>query len=233
MTVLAVSEIFGPTIQGEGPSCGRQAMFLRLAMCNLKCIWCDTKYTWDWQHYNKLDEVDLLTLQSVASKLNASNHADLLVITGGEPMLQQRGISKLFDIVPMSLRFGQVEIETNGTVEPRWLENTADQNLYFNVSPKLSNSGNDAAKRKLHPAYADLWYARFKFVCATVRDLQEVEAVCSLNGINHERVWIMPLGSTRKLIEENEQYLADYVIRAGFNMTTRLHIKLWGNERGR
>ena len=47
---LKVSEIFA-SIQGEGPSAGAAAVFLRLAGCNLRCHWCDTKYTWDWQNY--------------------------------------------------------------------------------------------------------------------------------------------------------------------------------------
>ena len=46
--MLAVSEIFGPTHQGEGPSTGRLCGFVRLARCNLSCLWCDTPYTWDW-----------------------------------------------------------------------------------------------------------------------------------------------------------------------------------------
>ncbi len=44
---MQVNEIF-KSIQGEGPNFGKPAIFLRTAQCNLKCIWCDTKYTWDW-----------------------------------------------------------------------------------------------------------------------------------------------------------------------------------------
>ncbi len=39
------------SIQGEGVNIGVPTVFLRLALCNLKCDWCDTKYTWDWDHY--------------------------------------------------------------------------------------------------------------------------------------------------------------------------------------
>ena len=49
---LTVSEIFGPTFQGEGPFTGRAAVFLRLGRCNLDCKWCDTPYTWDWKGKN-------------------------------------------------------------------------------------------------------------------------------------------------------------------------------------
>lgn len=41
---LLVSEVFGPTVQGEGKHCGRIAAFVRLGGCNLHCRWCDTPY---------------------------------------------------------------------------------------------------------------------------------------------------------------------------------------------
>ncbi len=41
---LWVAEMFGPTVQGEGPSTGQHAMFIRLAGCHLSCSWCDTAY---------------------------------------------------------------------------------------------------------------------------------------------------------------------------------------------
>jgi len=43
------------SIQGEGVNSGVIAVFLRLAFCNLRGSWCDTKYSWDWQHYDKTD----------------------------------------------------------------------------------------------------------------------------------------------------------------------------------
>ena len=49
---LVVAEVFGPTFQGEGPSTGQRAGFVRLGRCNLDCSWCDTPYTWDWERFD-------------------------------------------------------------------------------------------------------------------------------------------------------------------------------------
>ena len=58
---LIVAECFGvetPTFQGEGPSCGHPALFIRLSRCNLTCARCDTKYTRDWSRFDPAQGVD-------------------------------------------------------------------------------------------------------------------------------------------------------------------------------
>lgn len=230
--MLAINEVFGPTFQGEGPSLGRLSVFLRLAGCNLKCSWCDTPYTWDWQGVNgvpfiKDDEMTVLTSRKVALQLAPLAHgASLLVVTGGEPMLQQRGLQDFFD----QYWFADIEIETNGTVAPALYHN----HLTYNVSPKLANSGSFNSsydRRKLHPDYLHLPNARFKFVVQDVSDLNEIKD--NYGDIDSSRIWIMPEGTDQWKLENKARVLADEVLKRGWNMTTRLHVQLWGNERAR
>lgn len=249
---LGVNEIFGPTFQGEGPSLGKRATFLRLAGCNLHCSWCDTKYTWDWAgNYGPPQDthlnIDPHEADDVAQELWEHHPAPLLVITGGEPLLQQVGISKMISYLAMYFprnsfidqpphAFQDIEIETNGTISPNdeLLDLAEYGHLKFNVSPKLTNSGNEIHKR-ITPAlevFGRQPWARFKFVVAKSVDLLEVQFLVDEFHIDDSRVWIMPEGTDEFTLSARASGLAEEVLNRGWNMTTRLHVMLWGNRRG-
>ena len=82
---------------------GVPSVFLRLATCNLSCRWCDTKYTWDWQNFDYETEVVDLEESEVQAKIQAFDCSHL-VITGGEPMLQQTGLAPLVKSLSESSR---------------------------------------------------------------------------------------------------------------------------------
>jgi len=89
------------TFQGEGRQAGRRALFIRLPGCNLSCSWCDTEFD---SHFECSEEV----LESMVQK----EPADLVVITGGEPLMNRQ----LKTLVPFLKKFGkQIACETNGT----------------------------------------------------------------------------------------------------------------------
>lgn len=229
MDSLIVSEIFGPTIQGEGPSIGRRTLFLRLGICNLKCQWCDTAYTWDWKNYDYRQELRRMTAREVLEGLLALGPADMLVVSGGEPLLQSRKLATVLHTV--KLWDWRVEIETAGTVEPYGLWGYVD---CFNVSPKLSNSGNELSAR-LHldvlRKFASV-KSCFKFVVQSITDLDEVEDFVVTVPIPSNRVYIMPEGITTERILAVQAEIVDEVIKRGWNLTTRLHVLLKGDQRG-
>jgi organic radical activating enzyme len=106
----------------------------------------------------------------------------------------------------------------------------------WNVSPKLANSGVDADKREIAEsltAFATSEKAYFKFVLSQPADVEEVLTLVDLYEIQQQRVILMPQGTTRKAIEEGSQWVADLCTKHGFRFSSRMHILLWGDKRGR
>ena len=231
------------TLQGEGPSIGSPALFLRLSLCNLHCSWCDTPFTWNWegtpwehqdaQKYSKADQIVEPPLDELAEALRAQAHpGDRLVVTGGEPLLQQNELISLFaKVTPV---FSAIEIETNGTQQP---DDLLDQSVaQYNVSPKLANSNNAPELRiQERPLqfFAQSPKAFFKFVLTSKDDLTEVLALQVKFQIPSQRLLLMPEGRTPSALAENRAWIAQACLTHGFRLTDRLHVQLWGDERGR
>jgi organic radical activating enzyme len=78
-TSLPVMEHFY-TLQGEGFHQGKAAYFIRLGGCDVGCVWCDVKESWDVEKHQKFD---VRSLKSEVMK----THAEIVVITGGEPLM--------------------------------------------------------------------------------------------------------------------------------------------------
>lgn len=239
----AKPEIFD-TVQGEGRNLGRPVVFARLSGCNLQCSWCDTPYTWAFTDKlaEKHDEGKKYDRSAEQIKLTAGEAVDQisgyplrrLVITGGEPMTQQKGIAEIIKGLREKDPNHWVEIETNGTIAPT--DEMLDLVDQFNVSTKLANSGNDYKKRikdKAMKAFAGTPTADFKFVVASDTDLREISALVDEYKIPHERVFLMPEGRTKDEIETKQRELVEVAKEFNFNLTTRLHIMIWGPARGK
>ncbi|MFI0420507.1 7-carboxy-7-deazaguanine synthase QueE [Spongiactinospora sp. 9N601] len=226
---LLVAETFGPTLQGEGPSCGRQAMFIRLSRCNLRCSYCDTPYTWDWDRYDPRHEARWQSVAELAEWVGR-NSPRLVVITGGEPLLQQDRLVPLLDVLLADGR--RVEIETNGTIAPAL--GLVRDGVQFNVSPKLSTAGL-AEDHRIVPAaltvLANTGNAIFKFVATEPADLAEVAELEEQYAL--ASIWVMPEGTTIKVVLDRARQFADQVIARGWNLSLRLQVLLWEAARGR
>ena len=229
VTTLRVSEVFGPTVQGEGPHTGRVVGFLRLGLCNLSCTWCDTPYTWDRTRYDLDVEAPPVDVSDVADRVAALG-LDTIVLTGGEPLVQQRAVADLFALLP-DIRW---HVETNGTIAPT--RTLIDAVEHWSVSPKLSNNEADPAKRRLHRSalavLRDDTDATFKFVATSPGDVDEAADVAAEHGLPTDRVWIMPEGVTAETVVATHADIIDRVIAHRFHTTTRLHVLLWGDRRG-
>ena len=77
--MLTVYEIY-VSIQGESTHAGRPCVFVRLAACDLRCVWCDTPYAFTGGRKMSVDEV--------LARGRRRSACRLVEITGGEPLLQ-------------------------------------------------------------------------------------------------------------------------------------------------
>lgn len=225
---LRVSEVF-ESVQGEGVNIGTPSTFLRLAICNLRCTWCDTKYTWDWQHYDFDEEVKIMSGHEVISLLRANKSANV-VITGGEPLLQQR---QLVPILRELAADHTLEMETAGTITPS--DELIQLVTTWNVSPKLANSGNSlTARRRAEPLrrLAQVENAFFKFVLQSEEDIREVLDLAKKFGIPNSRVFLMPEATDPAELQEKSAWIARLCIQHQFRLSFRLHVALWGSRRG-
>lgn len=231
---LVVSEVFGPTIQGEGPFTGRQASFIRLGACNLSCTWCDTPYTWDGKRFDLRSELSRKDVDAILKAAVGCN-TPIVIISGGEPLLQQ-GDDFTALLLGLHNATKQIHVETNGTKVP--MSATRALVDHFSVSPKLANSGDPEANRikldvlREFNALAEKGQACFKFVAQEPDDLVQIDGLCKQVGIKPEHVWVMGEGQEPQDNLRSLMKVADQAINRGWNLSTRLHTLLWGTVRG-
>jgi 7-carboxy-7-deazaguanine synthase len=236
---LEVSEVFGPTFQGEGPSAGRRCGFVRLGRCNLHCSWCDADYTWAYtphhtgytgKVFDPAVELAPMTAPAIMDAIQRMG-VEMVVVTGGEPLVQQKRLAPLLTLLTNSHYW--VEMETNGTIAPApFVMHGVNR---FNVSPKLANSGNGARERYNRDAllaFRQTFKAAFKFVVASPDDLDEIDAIAADCALDARTIWLMPEGCDTARIDAHMRAVAAAALERGWNMTSRLQVSVWGDRRG-
>jgi 7-carboxy-7-deazaguanine synthase len=215
---LRVAEAFR-SLQGEGPSAGTPAHFLRLQGCDVGCHWCDTKYSWDAAGGSER------TVADAFAELRATGEAPLLVVTGGEP-LAHPGVDRL--LAAAVGQWPRVEVETSGIAPPPF----AHERLHYIWSPKLPG---------VTPRWAETWAHAERFVGdprTTVklvvgpRDHDDALRLVREHRLPRERVMLMPEGLTDQAVRDGARTLAPLCQREGLRLSPRLHVWLWGAKRG-
>lgn len=235
---LRVSEIFGPTIQGEGALIGQPTVFVRLGGCDYRCSWCDTlhavesKYRHDWHP---------MTAAAIMDRVEELSGGEPIMISlsGGNPATQDCS-----SLITLGKSMGyQFALETQGSVSQDWFS-TLD---VLTLSPKPPSSDMDTNWAKLEACvqagagssialkiviFDDKDYAYARDVERRYPDLSlylqpgnhtppagdEENAKIDIDGIMDRMLWLV------------DKVNADKWYRV--TVLPQLHVLLWGNKKG-
>lgn len=259
---MKVNEIF-TSVQGEGKFTGYPSVFVRLSACNLCCAFkggsvCDSMYA---AHPSSKSEITDMTTEELADRIahelnKIGGHYDNshIVLTGGEPLVQQKAIVELIEYLHENNIWNDITIETNGSIVPdeRLLEFS---DVFFSISPKLSTSccfeGTDVpqalqenhkknrinieALRKL----VGNGYYQLKFVYSGQDCIQEIKDLLEAIDPNEAtrmyistNVLLMPEGITHQQLGKTDTEAVEVCIANGWRYCDRVHIRIWGDKRG-
>ncbi|MBR2626772.1 MAG: putative 7-carboxy-7-deazaguanine synthase QueE [Peptococcaceae bacterium] len=209
------------SLDGEGPTSGELAYFVRFEQCNLRCSWCDTVYSWDGS-----TAVQHKTAQQIYDEIKASGIRNV-TLTGGEPLIQEE-IAELLQLLGADDSL-LVHIETNGSVDIAPFKNTCQsRNILYILDYKLPESGmeNQMCMANLNQVQNDDVY---KFVIASKEDLNRaIEIVKAYDLQNRCQVFFSPV---REMIEP--LLIVDKMKEEclnGVRLQLQLHKILWPKE---
>ena len=180
---LCVSEIF-ESIDGEGYHAGKATVFFRTVGCNLRCSWCDSKYTFHEEETSKWYSV-FDAMEKVRSF--GIKH---ITITGGEPLLEENKEWMTSFIEDLLLEGFTVDIETNGAVNLLyWKEKFKMNDVIFIMDWKAPASRMNQFMIKENLSYLD--ERDIIKIVVTDDDFDEVEKI--INSDTVAQIYISPV----------------------------------------
>lgn len=228
---IFVSEIFGPTIQGEGALIGKPTVFVRFGGCDYRCSWCDTKYAVEpiyQKHWQKMDCIGIF------QQIEELSHQQPILVTlsGGNP-----AIYELTELLALGHAKGyQFAMETQGSIFHDYLAKLD----YLTVSPKPPSSGEQTDFEVLSKVLAQNSQATLKMVVANDEDYQWAKSVhqrfpnvpCYLQPCNTQ--FASTALNQSQLVNEMLWLVDKTIADNWFNITVlpQLHVFLWQNKRG-
>ena len=184
---MKITEIF-ESIEGEGVRAGTLVTFIRFHGCNLRCAYCDTRYSYEE------DPAMTVSIDEILSVVdNFGNKC--VTITGGEPLIQP-GITTL--LLALAARDYQVNVETNGSIVPELREEA----LYDGMSP-LDRRHVKTIIGELHPEsikhmmYKNVFFTMdYKLKCSGQQEKMDIN---NLNCLLPNDVLKFVVGSTEDM----------------------------------
>ena len=210
--MLRVTEIFR-SIQGESTHAGRPCTFVRLTGCPMRCVWCDSEYTFTGG--------DHMSIDAVMAQVHAFG-CNLVEVTGGEPLAQKEAFKLIERLCNEEF---EVLIETGGYVSTASVDERAKVILDVKCPASGEEPRNDWSNLERLRADRD----EVKFVIADEGDWQYAKKVIEQYDLQTRAhaILISPAWGQMDL-----QQLADWISASGLKvrMQLQLHKYIWGPE---
>lgn len=210
--MLRVTEIFR-SIQGESTHAGRPCTFVRLTGCPMRCVWCDSEYTFTGGEHYSIDEI-MGQVRALGCKL--------VEVTGGEPLAQKEAFQLIKRLCDETY---EVLIETGGYVSTAGLDERAKVILDIKCPGSGEEPRNDWSNLERLRADTD----EVKFVIAEENDWHYTENLIKEKDLENRTraVLISPAWGQVDL-----QKLAGWIATSGLNvrMQLQLHKYIWGPD---
>lgn len=219
--MLRLVEIFN-SIQGEGTHSGLPCAFVRLAACNLRCGYCDTPYSFG--------KGEKRSVESVLQEVDAFGVRHVC-ITGGEPMLQQKEVTRLMESFVQ--RNYTVLLETNGTISLASIPEQVVKVMDVKTPAGLGMAPDDKRFLRTHLDYSnlDLLTTRdeVKFVVTSRADYEWSRKFVEQHELRMRcgQILFSPSWSELKPSQLVEWILED---RLAVRVNLQLHKYVWGPE---
>ena len=209
---LKINEIFY-SIQGESSHTGLPCIFIRLTYCNLRCSYCDTDYAF----YNGTD----MKISEIISEID-KYPTDLVMITGGEPLLQENCIYLMQELLNKSY---SVMLETSGSLKLKDVPKSVIKIVDFKCPTSSMMDKNDWA------IITDIQKEdEIKFVIANKEDYDWSKKMIKKHNLNK----ICPILFSPVYNKIDISILADWILEDGLNakLQMQLHKHIWGEKKG-
>jgi 7-carboxy-7-deazaguanine synthase len=237
-TTIRVSEVFGPTIQGEGALIGMPTVFVRTGGCDYRCSWCDSMHAVDSAYRATWTPMNAEDVMAEVEQLSGGVPL-MITLSGGNPAIQPFG-----PLIAMGhargYRFG---LETQGSVARDWFADldmlvlspkppSSDMQVEWDIFEDCIKAGQGAETVLKIVIFDEADYQWARDVAARYPDLPvylqpgnhtppppaDDTAVVDQEGVDARMRWLVD-----RVMDDNW-----YEAR----VLPQLHVMLWGNKRG-
>ena len=210
------------SVDGEGPTAGELATFISFQGCNLRCSYCDTKYSWDEESLRNIEVLSAKEIYDYIKDTKVKN----VTLTGGEPLIQ-KNIGSLLELLNNDEGL-VVHIETNGSVNIKEFKEKY-KNIIFILDYK-SPSSNMMQQMDMENFNLIDKNDVYKFVIGSKEDINKALEIIKLYDLqNRCLVYFSPVFDSSLTMEEIVEFMKENNLN-NVRLQVQLHKIIWDKE---